>query len=162
MSVTSLKGKLPHIHWLDLNDDGTLIECAIMKKDSNQNIYYIQVDKLDGVDKQRLVKILTTRNVDTMELWDAMSSVTLGNGLNALKYFHQLVKVITDNGRIMAPQLGKQGVVLIDQTKSSAPTPQQMAEAQALLEQGDAANVKPAGKKRGRKTNAERAAAASA
>ena len=159
MAITSLKGKLAHVHWLDLSDDGTLVECAIMKKDGNGNIYYLQVDKLDGVDKQRLVKILMSRNADQMELWDIMSTVTLGNGINALKYFHQLVKVITNNGRIMSPQLGKQGVVLVDQAKSKAPTPQQMAEAEALLASGDEANVKSAGKKRGRKTNAERAAA---
>jgi hypothetical protein len=151
MAVQSLKGKLPHIQWLDLHDDGTLVECAIMRTDVNKNIYFIQVDKLDSIDKQRLVKILTSRNVDSMELWDAMSSVTLGNGLNALKYFHQLVKIITDSGKIMSPQLGKQGVVLVDTEAKNTPTPQQMAEAQALLETGDAANVKPA-KKSGRKT----------
>jgi len=143
MSVLKLDGKFPHIHWLDLNGDGTVVECAIMREDNFGNISYIQVDKLDHVDKQRLMKILKTRNIENMELWDAMSTVTLGNGLNALKYFHQLVRVITNNGKIMKPQVGKQGVVLVDQNPDLKPTPEQMAAAQEVVDTGKEANVKP-------------------
>ena len=85
MSVLKLKGKFPHINWIDLQGDGTVVECAVMREDVQGNVSYLQIDKLDNVDKQRLMKILRTRNIENMELWDAMSTVTLGNGLNALK-----------------------------------------------------------------------------
>lgn len=153
MAVQNIKGKFPHIHWLDLNDNGTLMECAVLKQDAQNNIYYIQIDKLDTVDKGRLIKILSTRQVENLELWDAMSTVTLGNGINALKYFHQLVQVITNNGSIMKPQLGKQGVVLVDQNQTMTPTAEEMAAAQEVVEAGNDAKVKPA-KKRGRPAKA--------
>ena len=151
MSVQQMNGKFPHVKWLDLNETGTMVECAILKKDRMNNIYYIQIDKLDNIDKNRLVKILSSRNVNQMELWDAMSTVTLGNGVNALKYFHQLVKVITDNGSIMSPQLGKQGVMLVDTNKAQAPTPTDVAKAEQIVESAKETGVKAPAKRRGRK-----------
>ena len=153
MSILRLKGKFPHVDWIDLQGDGTVVECAVMREDNQGNVSYLQIDKLDNVDKQRLMKILKTRNIENMELWDAMSTVTLGNGLNALKYFHQLVRVITPSGQIMKPQVGKQGVVLVDQNPEMKPTPEQMAAAQEVVESGKEANVKPK-KRRGRPTKA--------
>ena len=158
MSILKMKGKFPHVHWLDLNGDNTLVECAVLREDSNENIMYIQIDKLDTVDKQRLMKILSSRNIESMELWDAMSTVTLGNGLNALAYFHQLVRVVTSNGSIMRPSLGKQGVVLTDTQPNMTPTPDEMALAQEILESGKEANVKPKAKRRGRPAKAAKAA----
>ena len=35
---------------------------------------------------------------------------TLGNGMNALDYFHQLVKIITPSGTILDPKQGVVGV----------------------------------------------------
>lgn len=151
MSVQTIKGKFPHVHWLDLNEDGTLVECAVLRQDQLNNIYYIQIDKLDSVDKGRLVKILSGRQVENLELWDAMSSVTLGNGMNALKYFHQLVKVITNSGTVMKPQLGKLGVTLVNTESNKTPTPEQLSAAQEVVEAGNDANIKAAPKKRGRK-----------
>jgi len=150
MSVLKLKGKFPHINWIDLQGDGTVVECAVMREDVQGNVSYLQIDKLDNVDKQRLMKILKTRNIENMELWDAMSTVTLGNGLNALKYFHQLVRVITPNGQIMKPQVGKQGVVLVDQNPNMKPTADQMAAAQEVVDAGKEANVKPKKRRAGR------------
>ena len=149
MSINAIKGKLPHIEWLDLEENGTMTECAIMRRDRIGNIYYLQIDKLDMVDKNRLVKILNSRNVETMELWDVMSAVVLGNGVNALKYFHQLVRIITDTGAIMAPQLGKQGVAMVKEA-TNTPTPQEMAVAEHLLEAGKEAKVISAKRKAGR------------
>lgn len=96
----------PHVEWIDLKDDGTLHECAIMKRDGNGNIYFFEIRSLDDIDKRRLFKIITNRNAHMYELWDLMSQVTLGNGVNALEYFHQLVRVITPRGRIISPTLG--------------------------------------------------------
>ncbi len=105
----TVKSKYPHVEWIDLKDDGTLIECAIMKKDANGNIFFIELGGLDAVDKQRLFNILVSRNSAQFELWDLMAQVTLGNGINALEYFHQLVKVFTPAGQILTPRLGTMG-----------------------------------------------------
>lgn len=99
----------PHIEWLDLQNNGVLTESAIMKRDSNGNIYFFPVTSLDSVDKQRLRNILTGRNAKNFPLWDLMQQVTLGNGVNALEYFHQLVKVLTPNGQIIDATAGRVG-----------------------------------------------------
>lgn len=103
------KSTIHHLEWLDLSGNGTLTECAIMKEERG-NIFHIQLTHLDDIDKKRLVSILSSRNASTMELWDLMMQVTLGNGINALDYFHQLVKVITPSGEIMDPMSGRRGI----------------------------------------------------
>jgi hypothetical protein len=107
--TNTVKSKYPHVEWIDLKNDGTLVECAIMRKDANGNIYFFEVGNLDNVDKQRLFNIIVDRNASRYELWDLMSQKTLGNGLNALEYFHQLVKVITPAGQVMTPRAGVLG-----------------------------------------------------
>jgi len=109
MAITIREGHLPHIFWIDLKNNGVLTECAIFKKDGFGNIYYMEVPPLDGIDKGRLFKILSSRNAKTFELWDLASQVTLNNGSNALEYFHQLVKVITPEGVVMNPRAGTVG-----------------------------------------------------
>lgn len=109
MAVTTAPGTYPHVEWIDLKGNGILIECAIMKKDTFGNIYFIQINSLDRIDKSRLVRILRNRNAHSFELWDLMSQITLNNGVNALAYFHQLVKIITPNGVITAPTSGQVG-----------------------------------------------------
>jgi hypothetical protein len=110
MAVKTLPSReFPHVEWIDLRDDGTLHECAIMKRDANGNIYFFEIHSLDDIDKRRLFKVITNRNAHMYELWDLMSQVTLGNGVNALEYFHQLVRVITPRGRIISPTLGVVG-----------------------------------------------------
>lgn len=108
MAIQQHAGNLPHIKWLELKGDGVLTECAVLKTDGFGNIHYIEVPILDSIDKQRLARILTNRNAPTFELWDLMSQITLNNGVNALEYFHQLVKVISPDGVVMNP---RQGVV---------------------------------------------------
>lgn len=110
MTVKQHQGNIPHIKWLDLKSNNILVECAILKEDGFGNIYYIEVPNLDGIDKQRLVRILTNRNSPNFELWDLMSQITLNNGMNALDYFHQVVKVITPDGISMNPRIGAVGV----------------------------------------------------
>lgn len=108
MAVTTHKGNLPHIEWIDLKTNGVLVECAVLKRDHFNNIYFFEVGKLDNIDKKRLMRVLSNRNAVSLELWDLMSQITLNNGVNALTYFHQLVRIITPEGIIMNP---KQGVV---------------------------------------------------
>lgn len=105
VGVTTRPGSWPHIEWIELHNDGVLYECAVLKRDRRGNIYFFELQSLDAVDKQRLMMILADRNAKTFELWDLMSQKTLGNGVNALTYFNQLVKVITPSGRIMTPSL---------------------------------------------------------
>lgn len=99
----------PHVEWLDLYGDGTLHECAVVKKDNIGNVYFIRIRELDIVDKRRIAKILTGRNATNFALWDLLFQSTLGNGMNALEYFHQYVKVKTPRGQIMQPQVGTIG-----------------------------------------------------
>lgn len=99
----------PHVEWLDLYGDGTLHECAVVKKDNIGNVYFIRIRELDIVDKRRIAKILTGRNATNFALWDLLFQSTLGNGMNALEYFHQYVKVKTPRGQIMQPQMGTIG-----------------------------------------------------
>ena len=109
MAVQTHKGQYPHIEWIDLKNDGVLIECAIMKRDPNGNIYFFPLKFCDQVDKRRLFKIITNRNAAMYELWDLMSNMTLGNGMNSLEFFHQFVRVITPSGKIIGIGPGQVG-----------------------------------------------------
>jgi|SRR5271157_2213321 len=115
MALTIRPGHLPHIKWIDLNNNGTLIECAIMREDTLGNIAYIQVNQLDAVDRRRLLKIITSRTAQQFPLWDLLSNITLNNGVNALAYFHQLVRTISQRGVISTPRAGEIGTgVMVD------------------------------------------------
>jgi len=109
MAITKREGGMPHVFWIDLKNNGVLVECAVVKEDSFGNTYYIEIPSMDNIDKTRLAKILRSRNAKTFPLWDLMSQVTLNNGINSLEYFHQLVKVITPEGVIMNPKSGQVG-----------------------------------------------------
>jgi len=102
-------GVSPHIKWLELKKDGIMHECAVMKTDQHGNTYYFELGKIDNIDKQRMARILQNRNADRHELWDLMSQTTLNNGVNALEYFHQLVKIISPLGVIYTPRGGVVG-----------------------------------------------------
>ena len=106
MAVMSTEGNLPHVKWIDLLNNGVLTECAVLKEDELGNIYYLEIPSLDDIDKRRISRIITSRNATNFELWDLMSQLTLNNGVNALNYFHQLVKIITPDGVIMNPRMG--------------------------------------------------------
>ena len=99
-----------HIEWLELNKDGVLHECAIMRRTPDGNVLFFKTSDLDSGDRQRLAGILADRNARNFELWDLMGQKTLLNGMNALAYFNQLVKVITPSGKIMDPRAGTVGI----------------------------------------------------
>jgi len=114
MAVSMQPGNMPHLFWIDLANDGIYTECAVMKKDGLGNIYFFPLNALDKIDKGRLARILSNRNANTFELWDLMSQITLNNGVNALTYFHQLVELITPNGKRMRPRegvIGTEGII---------------------------------------------------
>ncbi len=100
----------PHVAWIELYGDGVLHECAIMKKDPRTgNILFFKTNDLDEIDKRRLSQLFFDRNARNFELWDLMAQKTLGNGCNALAYFHQLVRQLTPAGKIIDPKTGQIG-----------------------------------------------------
>lgn len=132
----------PHVDWVDLYGDGTLHECAIVKQDQIGNLYFIRLKELDMTDRRRMHTILTGRNATNFALWDLLYQTTLGNGMNALDYFHQYVKVKTPRGQIMTPQVGAIGSAMrnvgvinvaqpqqVQQVAEQAPAPAQKAPA---------------------------------
>jgi hypothetical protein len=137
MAVNMQPGNMPHLAWIDLGGDGVYTECAVMKKDGLGNIYFFPLNALDKIDKGRLARILSNRNATAFELWDLMSQITLNNGVNALTYFHQLVEMITPNGKRMRPQegvVGTEGVIdtrSVDQRKALEASAQIAASAAA-------------------------------
>lgn len=106
MAIDILKGKYPHIGWVDIEGDGILTEIAIMKNGVN-GLMFMKLNSLDPIDKQRLLRIIMNRNAHLYELWDLMSNLTLGNGANALEYFHQYVKVLAPSGELISPTMGR-------------------------------------------------------
>ena len=110
MAVVQRKGQAPHTRWINLKGDDILSECAVLKEDSYGNIHFIEIPLLDDIDKNRLAGILRDRNILSFELWDIMAQKTLNNGVNALEYFHQLVKVMSPAGKVMNPREGQIGV----------------------------------------------------
>ena len=101
----------PHVFWIELQrGTGVYTESAVLKKDKLGNIYFIKLKSLDDVDRRRLANILTNRNSKSFELWDLMSQVTLGNGIGALNYFHQVVEVLSPNGIVHRPSAGVVGI----------------------------------------------------
>lgn len=99
----------PHVEWFELNGDGIMHECAVMKRDASGNVLFFKTNDLDEIDKKRLAGILMDRNARNFELWDLMANKTLGNGMNALVYFSQLVRQLTTNGKILDPRAGQMG-----------------------------------------------------
>lgn len=97
----------PHIEWIDLLNNGQLHEVAVVKRDQIGNVYFIELRSLDIIDRRRIAGILSNRNAASVELYELLSQITLGNGVNALEYFHQLVKVRGVNGIVEKPQVGR-------------------------------------------------------
>lgn len=106
---------------LDLNRNGVAIEVTVLQnvdhgKDEDGNpqheVWFIRNDELDMIDRQRLLEVLqkSARVQDFQPLYETLADVTLGNGMNALDYFHQYVKVLYPSGVIQRPKLGRTAV----------------------------------------------------
>lgn len=114
MAVTKYEGNWPHTQWIDLKNNGVMVECAVLKEDGFGNVYYIEIPSLDAIDKNRIARILAKPRADEVPLWESMGQSQLKNGMNALDYFHQLVKIITPEGVIMNPRVGAIGTGKVD------------------------------------------------
>lgn len=102
---------------LDLKRNGVAVEVTIVKavpvgNDGKGNeeyeYWFIRNDELDEIDRVRLLEILqkSARVNDFQPLYETLADVTLGNGVNALDYFHQYVKVLYPSGVIQRPKRG--------------------------------------------------------
>jgi hypothetical protein len=85
-------GAAAHMERLPINTDGTVVECVILKRYDNGDRVFIRVDHLDNIDRERIKMYLSERYADKFHLWDLLSNRRLGNGMNALEYFHQMAK----------------------------------------------------------------------
>lgn len=110
-----------YIKNLDLNRNGVAVEVTVVnalivgtdeKGTPQHEIWFIKNDELDPIDKQRLLEVLqkSARVNDFQPLYETLADVTLGNGVNALDYFHQYVKVLYPSGVIQRPKLGRTAV----------------------------------------------------
>lgn len=137
--ITSAKTKFPHIEWVDLYDNKTMYEVAVVKRDETGNVYFIRIDLLDQIDKRRLHRLITNPNSRNFPLWELMGQSTLGNGMNALAYFHQLVKVKTVGGEIINPSEYHRGYAL---PKTFTHKPAEMNETAPVSESAAANAIK--------------------
>lgn len=80
--------KLYHIEMLDIDQSGIMTEVAVVKKDEDGSVFYINTETLHPIDKARLKKIVTSQHADKYPLWELLSQARLSNGMNALDYFH--------------------------------------------------------------------------
>lgn len=103
--------QFPHIAAVDLFGKNVANEVAVMAIDNrNGDLFFIRLDHLDPIDIKRLKQIILSRDSARYPLWDLMSQKTLPNGMNALEFFQQFVKVRTVGGQILAPGAGARGL----------------------------------------------------
>lgn len=102
-----------HVQYLDLYGNGIFTEVVVVKEEVNGDKYFLQTNLLDIIDLERLRNILDKRDSAAYPMWDLMANTMLRNGMNALEYFHQLVRVKTKAGPIVQPGKAGQRVVQI-------------------------------------------------
>jgi len=102
-------GKFPHTGWIDISGKGVWTEVAIMTVDNNGNIHFFPLTALDRIDRQRFFNLISSRTAGSFPLYELCAQVTLGNGINALTYFQQLVKVLTPTHQVLTPRVGQIG-----------------------------------------------------
>ncbi|QDJ96491.1 hypothetical protein Xoosp13_305 [Xanthomonas phage Xoo-sp13] len=101
----------PHIAAVDLFGKNVANEIAVMAIDNrNGDLFFIRLDHLDPIDIKRLRQIILKRDSVRYALWDLMSQSTLPNGMNALEFFEQFVKIRTVGGQIVSRNSGERGL----------------------------------------------------
>lgn len=94
-----------HIFLCDIRDDGTVHQILVLKKTAQGSIYYVEIDPLHDIDKRRIRQIITSQHANKYEAWELFSQARLGNGMNALEFFHNnFVKVKHPKGVNAASQ----------------------------------------------------------
>lgn len=114
-SIVIRPGKYHHTGWVDLAGKGVWTEVAIMSIDQGGSLHFFPLSALDRIDRQRLFNIITSRVAGSFPLYELCAQVTLGNGVNALTYFQQLVRVLTPSGQVIEPRIGQRGAAVAPQ-----------------------------------------------
>lgn len=86
--VVGQKTNINHVELIDIDDSGLLREVAVVKRDADGTLHYIDIASLAEIDKGRLKKILTSQHSDKYPLWELLSQSRLSNGMNGLDFFH--------------------------------------------------------------------------
>lgn len=115
-------GKFPHTGWVDITGKGIWTEVAIMTVDYNGNVHFFPLNTLDRIDRQRFFNLISNRNAGQFPLYELCSQTTLGNGINALTYFQQLVKILTTTHQILTPRIGEMGGAMAANMQMPSPS----------------------------------------
>ena len=117
-----MQHKYRFMEWLDIEGNGMLTECAIMKKTPAGDVFFFPMSSLDSIDLQRFKTIISHPEANMYdELWKLLEQKTLGNGINALTYFNQLVKQRSTGGVILPFGTNKQSAFIQHQAPMQAP-----------------------------------------
>lgn len=90
-----------HVYWADIKGQGLLQEVVVVAHNPNGSVWFIPLESLDNIDKQRMFRLITDRTASMLPLYEIMAHVRLNNGINALEYFQQLVKFMTPTGNVI-------------------------------------------------------------
>jgi hypothetical protein len=71
-----------------------------VKRWDDGSVSYIDVALLDNIDKGRIKYVIDGVHSDKYPLFELLSQARLSNGLNALDYFHPVVKIKRAPGHI--------------------------------------------------------------
>lgn len=130
--------QFPHIAAADLFGKNVANEIAVVAIDNrNGDLYFIRLDQLDPIDIKRLRNVILSRDSARYPLWDLLSQKTLQNGMNALEFFQQFVKVRTVGGQIVSPGQGSRGLPINAEFGYKGPAAQGAAPVSATAEEGE-------------------------
>lgn len=91
--------QLKHVEYLDIDGSGIKTEVAVLKREENGDVYYINLEQLAPIDLSRIKKIIMSQHADKYDLYELMAMNKLSNGINALDFFHtNFAKVLRANG----------------------------------------------------------------
>lgn len=91
-----------HVYWADIKGQGLMQEVVVVAHNPNGSVWFIPVESLDNIDRQRMFRLITDRTAQMLPLYEIMAHVRLNNGINALEYFQQLVKFMTPTGNVIS------------------------------------------------------------
>lgn len=110
-----------HVYWCDVKGQGLIQEVVVVAHNPNGTVWFIPVESLDYIDRARMFRLINDRTSTMLPLYEIMSHSRLNNGINALEYFQQLVKMMAPNGTVVRANAGLMGAI----PSQPMPQPQQ-------------------------------------